>query len=127
MTKFESAGTIKHAWDKSAKVKNAVNGFRDSGLFPFYKYIVLKTDKLQTSKLFACASNDSDSASICSTSTVSCHDREQELAESVTNVSEYAYSLPSDHASATSASVASATYPSEIASNPPSSPSPSNS
>jgi len=49
VTKFEFAAILKRA---SAKVENAVNGFRDAGLFPLDASVVLKTDKLQTSVLF---------------------------------------------------------------------------
>ncbi|XP_053389361.1 uncharacterized protein LOC128552359 [Mercenaria mercenaria] len=52
VTKFEFAAIFKKAWVNASKVENAVNGFRDAGLFPLDKDKVLKTDKFQTSILF---------------------------------------------------------------------------
>lgn len=53
VTKYEFASIFKHAWVNATKVENAVNGFKDAGLYPLDKNAVLKTDKFQTSELFS--------------------------------------------------------------------------
>lgn len=52
VTKFKCAFIFKRAWQASSKVENAVNGFRDAGLFPLDASVVLKTVKMQTSVFF---------------------------------------------------------------------------
>jgi len=52
VTKYEFSGIFKKAWVSATKVEVAVKGFRDAGLFPLDRSVILKTDKLQTSQLF---------------------------------------------------------------------------
>ena len=47
---------------KCIKTKNTVNGISDVGLFPLNMHTVLKTDKLQASKLFSTPETSADSS-----------------------------------------------------------------
>ena len=124
VTKFEFASIFKHAWDKSAKTENAVSGFRDAGLFPFSKDVVLKTDKLQMSRLFV---GTADSSSSVKTAPRPDHDSNSNDGETSTgnmesSSTEHSYSLPAADAFGLVATVPDV-LPEELTSTPPQSPS----
>jgi len=41
---YSLAVIFKHAWTNATKVENAVEGFKDAGLFPLDKNTILRTD-----------------------------------------------------------------------------------
>lgn len=53
LTKRNFASVFKSAWEKSCTIEVAVNGFRDTGLFPLNSERVMSTFKMEPSKLFA--------------------------------------------------------------------------
>ena len=132
VTKYEFASIFKHAWDKSAKTENAVSGFRDAGLFPFSKDVVLKSDKLQMSRLFVGTADSSSSVKTGASSTAPRPDHDSNSNDGETSTgntasmesasTEHSYSLPAADAFQLVATVPDV-LPEELTSTPPQSPS----
>ena len=75
VTKFEFASILKHAWNKSSKGGKKIH---DAELFPFNK-VVLKTEKMQMSRLFVSTSDTLSSVHTCVASTVTSPDKRRSV------------------------------------------------